>query len=406
MPIRVSGGGGASGGSIKKIRIDPNSLTLSSNGTGTVKTRGKGARRIGLGTRRSGRSRSNSGISKADIIRKIRAGLLEKKRNSAAGSVAGSAAGGERKTRRLGAKRPLYSKRLRSMRSNRRAKWEGLGSTRGAIGFFLQKKRDDAKSQDQSHSQNQTTDINVDLPDDFDVKRQSTPNGVKGILKVRDAPAADEDPRLRLFHRESHSPKNEDTIYNAIATTDTGYEADKDGDRDQFPDPFVQSSQTTTTTTMIDSDHIFDTDRDDTDRAGVNTPDENREMREMREKAGAAKQEADDDEPRFKRRSRERRIRRKERVKTYKLGKKGRKVSVMVYNHNTRKRLRNDHDEFADGDINKMRRVLRHRCLLKTGSAAPPRLVREIYRNTQLFGDVMANCNANEANDYLEFKEY
>jgi hypothetical protein len=90
-----------------------------------------------------------------------------------------------------------------------------------------------------------------------------------------------------------------------------------------------------------------------------------------------------------------------ERKKTYKLGKKGKKVSVMVYGRQTRKRLGDQHRELAGGDINKIRRVLRHRCLMKTGSTAPPRLIREIYKNTRLFGDVVTKRNANEANDYL-----
>jgi len=102
-----------------------------------------------------------------------------------------------------------------------------------------------------------------------------------------------------------------------------------------------------------------------------------------------------------KRRHRRNRI---ERRKTYRLGKNENKdgLSVMVYGNKTRKKLRDEHENFNEGDVSKMRRVLRHRCILKTGSTAPPNLIREMYKNTRLFGDVLAKCNANEATEYLE----
>ena len=48
-----------------------------------------------------------------------------------------------------------------------------------------------------------------------------------------------------------------------------------------------------------------------------------------------------------------------------------------------------------------MRRALRHRCLLKAGSTAPPGLVREIYMQIAYGGDVLANGkNVNDLNEY------
>ena len=96
-----------------------------------------------------------------------------------------------------------------------------------------------------------------------------------------------------------------------------------------------------------------------------------------------------------------------ERRKTYRLGKNENKdgLSVMIYGNKTRKKLKDEHENFNEGDVSKMRRVLRHRCLLKTGSTAPPNLIREMYKNTRLFGDVLAKCNANEATEYLELND-
>ena len=96
-----------------------------------------------------------------------------------------------------------------------------------------------------------------------------------------------------------------------------------------------------------------------------------------------------------------RRSTRIERKRTYKLGKKGKKVSVMIYGNKTRKRLKDEHGSYKTEDTNKMRRALRHRCLLKAGSTAPPSLVREIYMQSRLVGDVLAGGkNVNDLNDY------
>lgn len=93
------------------------------------------------------------------------------------------------------------------------------------------------------------------------------------------------------------------------------------------------------------------------------------------------------------------------RKKTYRVGKKGRRVGVMLYDRTTRKHLKDQHREFSTGDLSKIRRTLRHRFLVKTGSTAPPRLIREIYKNTRLFGDVMGKCDANDVPDFYQSKE-
>lgn len=96
-----------------------------------------------------------------------------------------------------------------------------------------------------------------------------------------------------------------------------------------------------------------------------------------------------------------RRSTRIERKRTYKLGKKGKKVSVMIYGNKTRKKMKDEHGSYRTEDTNKMRRALRHRCLMKAGSTAPPSLVREIYMQSRLVGDVLANGkNVNNLNDY------
>lgn len=103
-----------------------------------------------------------------------------------------------------------------------------------------------------------------------------------------------------------------------------------------------------------------------------------------------------------KRRAR-RRATRIERKRTYKLGKKGRKVSVMIYGNKTRKRLKDEHNSYKSGDTSKMRRVLRHRCLMKAGSTAPPGLVREMYSQIRMVGDVLAGGkNANDLQEYYD----
>lgn len=89
---------------------------------------------------------------------------------------------------------------------------------------------------------------------------------------------------------------------------------------------------------------------------------------------------------------------RKYRVKTirrmYNLGKKNSKVGVFIKNNKTIKQIKKEINILQEIDINTIKRELRDKNLIRYGTRAPDTLIREIYKNTVLSGDVK-NKNSN-----------
>ena len=75
----------------------------------------------------------------------------------------------------------------------------------------------------------------------------------------------------------------------------------------------------------------------------------------------------------------------------WKLGKstKLRTVGVLLKDNATRKNIIKAHKEIAKESIHEIKKYLRNKGLIKSGSCAPNRVIREIYESSKLTGDVM-----------------
>ena len=70
------------------------------------------------------------------------------------------------------------------------------------------------------------------------------------------------------------------------------------------------------------------------------------------------------------------------------MGKRGNKVGVLVKNKTTRKIIKNEVNVLKKKSIQEVKEYLRKHNLVKIGSNAPEYIVRSIYENAYLSGDV------------------
>jgi len=86
----------------------------------------------------------------------------------------------------------------------------------------------------------------------------------------------------------------------------------------------------------------------------------------------------------------------KKTIKKYKLGKNGTRkiVSVLCKNKDTIKNIKKDTQEFSNTSINKMKQYLINKTLLSVGSYAPDDVIKQMYVNAKLTGDII-NHNDN-----------
>ena len=67
----------------------------------------------------------------------------------------------------------------------------------------------------------------------------------------------------------------------------------------------------------------------------------------------------------------------------------GGKVSVLVKNKKTRKKLKNEVNILKKKDIQEIKDYLRKHNLIKIGSNSPEYILREIYESAYLSGDII-----------------
>ena len=85
----------------------------------------------------------------------------------------------------------------------------------------------------------------------------------------------------------------------------------------------------------------------------------------------------------------------------YYLGKRGRKVGVLVKNIATRKNIINEHNLLKQTKLSDMKNYLKRHNLLKSGSHAPPEIIKKIYEQSILGGDIRNSNKANVIHNYL-----
>ena len=85
----------------------------------------------------------------------------------------------------------------------------------------------------------------------------------------------------------------------------------------------------------------------------------------------------------------------------YNLGKKHKVVSVLIKNVSTRKKISSEHRRLKEIKLNDMKNYLKRHNLLKSGSNAPPDVIKKLYEQALLSGDVR-NTNKNSiVHNYL-----
>ena len=82
-------------------------------------------------------------------------------------------------------------------------------------------------------------------------------------------------------------------------------------------------------------------------------------------------------------------IKRKTTVKKYKLGRYGKKISILIKNNKTIKKIQNAQRELKNVPIHDVKNELIKNNLLKLGSTAPSNLLRKIYEDANMAGKVV-----------------
>jgi hypothetical protein len=82
-------------------------------------------------------------------------------------------------------------------------------------------------------------------------------------------------------------------------------------------------------------------------------------------------------------------VKRKTTVKKYKLGKYGKKISILIKNNKTIKKIQNAQRELKNVPIHDVKNELIKNNLLKLGSTAPSNLLRKIYEDANMTGKVV-----------------
>jgi hypothetical protein len=78
----------------------------------------------------------------------------------------------------------------------------------------------------------------------------------------------------------------------------------------------------------------------------------------------------------------------KSRARTRTLGKRGRSVSVLIKNQRTRRAVQREQGILRSKKLNDIKEYLRKRNLIKSGSLAPTDVLRRMYEEAVLSGDI------------------
>jgi hypothetical protein len=75
-------------------------------------------------------------------------------------------------------------------------------------------------------------------------------------------------------------------------------------------------------------------------------------------------------------------------TKRFKLGKQGNVVGVLIKNNDTRKKIQREHSLLKNKNLSDVKKYLVEQKLMKIGSTAPPNIIRKIYEDSVLTGEV------------------
>jgi hypothetical protein len=89
---------------------------------------------------------------------------------------------------------------------------------------------------------------------------------------------------------------------------------------------------------------------------------------------------------------------------TYSLGKKGGKLSILIKNNATRRKVRREHGLLRQKSINEVKQYLYNKNLLKIGSDAPNDVLRTLYEQAILAGDVTNTSSDIQFHNFMNQK--
>ena len=87
----------------------------------------------------------------------------------------------------------------------------------------------------------------------------------------------------------------------------------------------------------------------------------------------------------------------------YKLGKnkKSKNIGIFIKNRSTLKNIKKDFNELKNVNINEVKKYLRKHNLIKTGTIAPNDVLRQLYENSILSGEIINNNTNNMIYNYI-----
>lgn len=85
----------------------------------------------------------------------------------------------------------------------------------------------------------------------------------------------------------------------------------------------------------------------------------------------------------------------------HKLGKSGRKISILIKNNETRKKIQSEYGLIKKNTIADVKRYLRKHNLIKYGSKAPNDVLKQMYEKSILAGDVHNKSSDNMIHNYM-----
>jgi hypothetical protein len=92
-------------------------------------------------------------------------------------------------------------------------------------------------------------------------------------------------------------------------------------------------------------------------------------------------------------------------TKKFKLGKTGDVVGVLIKNNDTRKNIQREHGLLKNKKLSEVKKYLVEKNLIKIGSMAPPNIVRKIYEDAMLTGELENVGKGVVLHNFLEDKK-
>lgn len=89
----------------------------------------------------------------------------------------------------------------------------------------------------------------------------------------------------------------------------------------------------------------------------------------------------------------------------YQLGKNGRKISVLLKDNKTRKKIKSEVQDLKQKSIKEVRTFLQERNIIKAGSIAPNNVLRKMYEDMYLTGNIENKNSDNLIHNYINDEE-